>query len=561
VAIKKGVVMSSIPPTNILLVSPKTPDSFWHLKQSVRLTGKKALVPPLGLITVAALFPREWQVRLVDRTFQEIDDDLWKWTDVVMLSGMLVQENDLLRVAAEAKQRGKVVCAGGPYATSCTDNLLKAGIDFVIRGEAELSFTDFLSAFLSGQRGAVVQAVGKPDLACSPIPRFDLVDPSAYNTMSVQTSRGCPFACEFCDITSVFGRTPRYKDPDQVISELSALYKQGWTGNVFVCDDNFIGSKKRAKAILEKLTPWNKERGEPFSFWTQASVNLGQDKDMIDRMTDANFSTVFIGIESPDEAVLNKTRKYQNVRNPLAESIQNICANGLSIVGSFIIGFDGETKGTGQRICEFVEQTNIPGVMLNILGAAPNTALWDRLKKENRLLENQLEGVNGEGGLNFVPMRPAEEIIQEYMAAIDRLYEPSTFLRRAHRYYMNMRPTRKALGLENGSKPARGEPTVKTPFGSKLKDLEAVLIIAWRRGVKASGRMRFWGELIEIFRKNPSRIRSYMLSLGLGENLYPLKDDFIAKVKAGLPKLRNQRSSETYHQHREKPLIQHSQTQ
>jgi radical SAM superfamily enzyme YgiQ (UPF0313 family) len=347
----------------------------------------------------------------------------------------------------------------------------------------------------------------------------------AYITMSMQTSRGCPFDCEFCDVVRLLGRKPRYKSADRVISELEYLDSLGWRGDIFVTDDNFIGSKKHAKRLLGELIPWMETHGKPFGFWTQTSLNLGRDQEIMDRMTLANFHTVIVGIESPDEEVLKLAGKLQNVRDPLEEMLTNICASGLSIVGSFIIGFDGEEKGVDDRIMALVEKTHLPAAMLNLLQAGPNTRLWDRLQRENRLLEARTSGQSvGGSGLNFVPTRPETEIIDEYVSLTQRMYEPSGFMRRAYRYYLTMRPTRRALAREQGRKPVNATPKRKLSLGRSLRDLNALITILWRRGVVAPYRMQFWKQLIGICRHNPSRIKAYFLSLGMGENLFPLRE-------------------------------------
>ena len=291
----------------------------------------------------------------------------------------------------------------------------------------------------------------KPDLTTSPIPRFDLLRLDDYVTVTIQTSRGCPFDCEFCDVVNLFGRIPRYKRPKQVMAELETLHRLGARGSVFICDDNFIGSKKHAQAFLAELTPWLRSRGEPFTFLTQASVNLGQDPEMIDLMTAANLREVFIGIESPDEKVLQTSHKYHNIKNPLIESLYNLKKNGMGVIGSFIIGLDGETTGAGERICAFVEQTDIPVTMLGVLQAAPHTSLWHRLEKEGRLRRDVGDDAGTFSALNYEPDRPEAEIMREYVEAWDYLYEPSRFLARAYRYFLAMRPARRAQAVAAGA--------------------------------------------------------------------------------------------------------------
>ncbi|MEW6350062.1 MAG: radical SAM protein [Thermodesulfobacteriota bacterium] len=507
-----------------LLISPELGDTYWGLRESVSMLGRKVVAPPLGLITVAAMLPKAWKLRLVNLVFEELTEELWSWSEIVILSGMRAHKKDLLRVVQQARARHKTSVVGGPYATMAPDELIQAGADFVFRGEAEGGLEELLHRISSGSSDPVVQAAPHPELTASPIPRFDLLgDPRNYAIMGVQTTRGCPFECEFCDVINLHGRRPRHKTPEQVISELDALHDIGWRGALFFCDDNFIGSKAYTRRLLDVLVPWIKSHGEPFNFLTQASVNLGQDRELIDLMTDGNFSWVFLGIETPDEEVLKANRKHQNVTNPLLESVTNICANGLSVVGSFVIGFDGEKPGADERIIEFVNQAKIPMVMINRLEATPGTALWKRLKAENRLIE----GGNGDelesGGCDFVPTRPREQIAQELTNVRERLYDPSEYMRRAYQYYLTMRPTRKALGIvEPGSQAVapRDSLSIRNRFGH----LRSLLILVWRRGIASRHRWQFWAQLYTLFRRNPSRTRSYLNALGFGESLYPLRN-------------------------------------
>ncbi|MFC1836348.1 B12-binding domain-containing radical SAM protein [Thermodesulfobacteriota bacterium] len=508
-----------------LLVNPKSPRSFWTLDQSLKLVGKKTVLPPLGLLTVAALLPKEWELRLVDRSFQKLDAAVWDWADIILLTGMIVHREDMLHVIGEAKVKGKPVVVGGPCASSLPDEFVEAGADYVVLGEAETSLEPFLAALADGRVSGVFPAQPRPDMTTSPLPRFDLLDMDAYIDMSIQTSRGCPFECEFCDIINLYGRSPRYKSPEQVIAELECLNSLGWRGEVFICDDNFIGSKKHARGILAKLTPWLEANGKPFAFMTQTSLNLGHDPELIDRITEANFGNVFIGIESPDDEVLKLTHKYQNTKNPLEEAIHNICANGLTVVGSFVLGFDGEIKGVDQRIIALVEKTNMPAPMINLLQAAPNTALWDRLISENRLLSERTNGqTTGGNRLNFVPSRPESEIIQEYVSLTETLYEPSAFMKRAYNYYLTMRPTRAALGSKAGKAPNKMPPRAKVPTRFKLRQTMGFMAIVWRRGIVSPHRYQWWKQLLGIYRKNPSRMMGYLMALGFGENLIHMRE-------------------------------------
>ncbi|MFA5110809.1 MAG: B12-binding domain-containing radical SAM protein [Desulfobaccales bacterium] len=471
----------------------------------------------MGLITVAALLPSEWEMRLVDLNTGSLTEEDWQWADLILITAMYIQREGLLALVREAKRRGKTVVAGGPHPTSLPEAVLEAGCDYVVRGEGENTIPLLLEAMKLGKTGIIENSAEKPDLTTSPIPRFDLLRLDDYATVTVQTSRGCPFDCEFCDVVNLFGRVPRYKTPKQVIAELDTLYRLGVRGSVFICDDNFIGSKKRARALLQELTPWLRSRGEPFSFLTQASVNLGQDPEMIDLMTGANLREVFIGIESPDENVLQTSHKYHNIKNPLLESLYTLKKNGMEVIGSFIIGLDGETKGAGERICAFIEQTDIPVTMLGVLQAAPHTNLWHRLEKEGRLRRDRGDDLGTFSALNYDPDRPEVDIMQEYVDAWDYLYEPSRYLARAYRYYLAMRPA------PRGPRPQDRVTEQGLTWRRILIEVKAFFKILWWQGVRPSYRRQVWTQLLGMWRQNPTRFKQYFVTCVEGEDLFDIK--------------------------------------
>ncbi len=515
-----------------LLICPEFPLSFWSFRDATRLQGIKTSKPPLGLLTVAALLPWEWELRLTDLNTRRLTEQDWQWADLIMLSAMFIQGEGLLALTQEAKHRGKTVVAGGPYPTSLPEAALAAGCDFVVRGEGENTIPLFLAAMRDGKTG-VIENSEKPDLTVSPIPRFDLLRLNDYQGSTIQTSRGCPFDCEFCDVVNLFGRIPRYKTPKQVIAELETLYRLGASGDVFICDDNFIGDKKHARAILQELTPWQKSRGGPFTFLTQVSVNLGQDLALVDLMTATNLGRVFIGIESPDEKVLETSRKYHNIKNPLVESVNNLKKNGMTVMGSFILGLDGETPGAGKRICSFIEQTDIPINMLGLLQAPPHTRLWQRLEREGRLRRD----IGHDGGTfsppNYDPDRPEAEIMQEYIDAWDYLYEPSRYLARTYRYFLAMRPTRLAMAIAKGApRPPDSLPAYKKPWRASFCEIRAFLTILWRHGIRPSYRRQFWTQLIGMWKQNPSRLVNYLTACIMGEDLFSLRKIVGEKITA-----------------------------
>jgi radical SAM superfamily enzyme YgiQ (UPF0313 family) len=506
-----------------LLICPEFPLSFWSFRKSCELRGSKAVNPPLGLLTVAALLPSEWDLRLVDLNTSSLTEQDWQWADLILISAMYIQRAGLLALVREAKRRGKTVVAGGPHPTSLPEAVLEAGCDYVVRGEGENTIPLLLEAIKHGKTG-IIENNEKPDLSTSPIPRFDLLRLEDYATFTIQTSRGCPFDCEFCDVVNLFGRLPRYKTPKQVIAELESLHRLGVRGAVFICDDNFIGSKKHARALLQELTPWLRSWGEPYRFLTQASVNLGQDPEMIDLMTAANLKEVFIGIESPDENVLHTSHKFHNIKNPLQESLYTLKKNGMEVIGSFIIGLDGETKGAGERICAFIEQTDIPVTMLGVLQAAPHTNLWHRLEKEGRLRPDEGDDLGTFSALNYEPDRPEADIMQEYVEAWDYLYEPSRYLARAYRYYLAMRPLRRPQPVGAAAPlPKHRVPGPGLTWRRVLVEIKAFFKILWWQGLRPSYRRQVWTQLIGMLRQNPTRFRQYFVTCVEGEDLFDVR--------------------------------------
>ncbi len=474
----------------VLLLYPLFPKSFWSFEKTLALVDCKALMPPLGLITVAAILPQEWEFKLVDHNIEEVAESDWDWAELVIISGMIVQKNDMLTQIAEAKSRNKLVAVGGPYATTSPQEVESA--DFLILDEGEITLPMFIAAIERGDRSGVFRSAEKPAVTETPIPRYDLLDLTAYDNMSVQFSRGCPFQCEFCDIIVLYGRKPRTKNPEQLLAELECIYDLGWRGAVFMVDDNFIGNKRNVKLLLKELKVWMKEKEYPFGLTTEASVDLAQDDELMKLMVECNFKKVFLGIETPDQDSLALTSKFQNTRDPLTESINKITTAGMQVMAGFIIGFDGEKAQAGDRIVQFVEQTNIPLAMFSMLQALPSTALWDRLEKEGRLL-NGSANINQTTLMNFVPTRKIEDIANEYVNAFWKLYDPANYLGRVFRYYM-------MLGSVQNSKSLR--PSWKT--------IRALSLILWKQGVVAQTRMLFWRNLMQVLIKKPRQLEIYL---------------------------------------------------
>jgi len=500
----------------VLLIYPVFPQSFWSFEKALQLVGRKAMLPPLGLITVAAILPQEWEFKLVDRNIRDVTEAEWNWADLVIMSAMIVQKNDLLGQIREAKRRGKRVAVGGPYATALPDQVAEA--DYLILDEGEITLPKFIEAVQRGETHGTYRSNGdRPDVTTTPIPRFDLLDFGAYDNMSVQFSRGCPFQCEFCDIIVLYGRKPRTKSPEQLLAELDRLYELGWRRSIFMVDDNFIGNKRNVKLLLKALQGWMAEHEYPFHLSTEASVDLAQDPELLDLMAECNFNAVFLGIETPDEASLTLTNKRQNTRDSLSDAVDTIARSGLRVMAGFIIGFDNETSGAGDRIVRFAEQTTIPIAIFSMLQALPDTALWHRLKREGRLVEDNAN-LNQTTLMNFVPTRPLEEVTREYIDGFWRLYDPVNYLDRTYRHFLKLGAPRHPAKLRKVT----------------WKVVRAFLTVCWRQGVVRETRWKFWHHLFGILKHNPTVAEHYLSVCALNEHFLDYRQSVRTKIEAQL---------------------------
>lgn len=490
----------------VLLLYPQFPQSFWSYDRFMEIAGLKAVIPPLGILTVAALLPRDWEIRFCDRNVANETEADWKWCDLVILSAMLVQKADFQALIRKATRLGKPVAVGGPYPTSVPQDALEAGADFLILDEGEMTVPKFLDALQQGETQGIFRSVEKPDVTQSPMPRFDLLRRDAYFMMAIQFSRGCPFNCEFCDIISLYGRKSRTKEPQQALAELQTLYDLGWRGAIFVVDDNFIGNQRNVKRFLRELIPWMQQHNYPFTFITEASVNLAEDDELLQLMGEAGFNAVFLGIETPDQDSLHVTRKVQNTRNPLIEACQKINEAGMLIYAGFILGFDGERAGAGDRIQAFVEQTSIPQPMLGILQALPNTALWERLKQEQRLIESNGHPTGDQNTLmNFVPTRAIAEIAREYVEGFWMLYEPQKYLSRCLQQCLKVRFQSR-------------QQTTQLPL---RKGLQLAAQLIWHQGIcRPEIRVQFWHQLWIILLQKPEVLSVYLGLCAAGEHFW-----------------------------------------
>ncbi|MBI2458959.1 MAG: B12-binding domain-containing radical SAM protein [Parcubacteria group bacterium] len=460
----------------ILLVYPEYPDTFWSFKYALRFIRKRAAFPPLGLITVAAMLPADWQARLVDLNVEPLTDDDLNWADYVFISAMAVQRTSAERLIARCSSAGKKIVAGGPLFT--VDHEAFAAVDHFVLNEAEITLPLFLADLAQGRLKRLYASSEFSDMEQAAIPRWDLLDMEAYASMSVQWSRGCPFQCEFCDVTRLFGHSPRVKTARQVIAELDQLWAAGWRGKVFFVDDNLIGDKKRLKAeLLPALIAWQKKVNYRAPFFTQVSINLAQDNELVSLIVEAGFDSVFIGIETPNQAALSDCRKTQNMGRNLATDVETLQRAGLLVMGGFIVGFDPDDPATiFNRQIVFVMRSGITMAMVGMLSAPYGTKLWQRLKLANRLT-GQMSGDNVDGSTNIVPLMGFKVLRDGYGFVMKYLYSPPNYYRRV-RTFLREFPT----------------PKVSQPINCQR--VLAFFRACWHLGLAESGgRRQFWALL------------------------------------------------------------------
>jgi radical SAM superfamily enzyme YgiQ (UPF0313 family) len=420
--------------TRALLIYPEFRSaSFWNYRETCKLVDARYPAAPLGLCTVAAMLPPEWEVRLVDRNVDDWDESCLDWADIVLTGGMMPQQRDCFELIHKAREKGKRVIVGGPDATS-SPHLYKEANHLVL-GESEVTMPAFLEDLKQGAPRSIYQDSRKADVQASPTPRFDLLKFERYNHIGIQWCRGCPFSCEFCDIIELFGRVPRAKSSAQILKELQTLYDLGYRGHVDLVDDNFIGNKKLVKQFLPELKVWLEERGWPFEFTTEASINLADDAALMELMQEVGFFAIFVGIESPDEVSLVAMQKRQNTHRSIAESIHKIYQHGMFVNSGFIVGLDTEKGSVARGMIECIEETAIPVNMVGLLTALPTTQLTRRLDAAGRLPPDFDVAPDGDGdqctgGLNFVPCRPRAEILKDYLDVVEAIHRPESYFAR-----------------------------------------------------------------------------------------------------------------------------------
>jgi radical SAM superfamily enzyme YgiQ (UPF0313 family) len=464
---------------NILLVYPEYPPTYWSFRFAVAFQRRKAAYPPLGLMTIYPMLPKEWNKRIVDLNTTTLKESDLRWADLVMISAMIVQKDSAQETIQRARALGKTIVAGGPLwaiESSHTDP-----VDHVIIGESEHLLPQFIADWESGTAKPVYKSDHLPDLSSTPVPDFGSIRLKNYSSMLLQFSRGCPFNCEFCDIIEIYGRKARTKSNDQFVTEIDTLYSKGWRGSVFIVDDNFIGNKTAIRKLLPALIDWQKKHKYPFNFFTEASVNLARETDMIEGLVEAGFRKVFLGIETPVQESLKLTQKMQNTTMDLVESVRKMQKAGLEVLSGFIVGFDSDPPDVFNRVIEFIRHSAIPVSMVGILSALPGTQLTRRLLKEGRLL-TESNGNNTLLDLNFVPTMDPTKLVEGYKRIVTTIYESKHYYQRVLDFLSHYKPRiRQKLTAD---------------------DALAFFTSIVKLGIQSQDRTQYWKFLYQAYRTN-----------------------------------------------------------
>lgn len=513
---------------NVLMLYPLfLAESFWSFGESCELMGVKRPAAPLGLITVAAMLPKDWTVRLIDCNTQPLGDEDLAWADVVFTGGMLPQQADTLRLIELCRAAGKPVVVGGPDPTSSPHVYERA--DFRVLGEAESVIDEFIAAWESGARAGVFTAPKfQADVTKTPVPRFDLLKFEDYLYLGVQYSRGCPFTCEFCDIIELYGRVPRTKTVEQMFVELETLYRMGYRGHLDFVDDNFIGNKKNLRTLMPRLKAWLEEHDYPFEFSTEASINIADDSELLQAMKDANFFAIFVGIESPDPETLVQMKKKQNTRRNIAECIHKIYGYGMFVTAGFIVGFDSEKASIGQAMADLIEEASIPVSIVGLLYALPGTQLTRRLAAEGRLHQgHDLMNVEQTGdqctlGCNFDTKRPLRDILADYKAVLGHVYSPAAYAGRLSRLAAMLDRSDRRRDLPDGD------------VRKRLGGIDSVHKI-----MRALPKVRepFWKTFVEVAETNPGALRYIVMLMALYMHLGPFSERVIGEIDRRIAEL------------------------
>lgn len=419
-----------------LLVYPCYPSTFWSFTHALDVMGKKAAMPPLGLLTIASMIEEGNELKLIDMNVEVLTSKDILWADYVFVSAMITQKDSAHEVIRKCKSLGKRIVAGGPLFNNLYNEF--PDVDHFVLNEGEATIPLFMEDLKDGAAKRIYVSDSRPDISAVPVPKWDLIDLNNYARMALQFSRGCPFDCEFCDIVNLNGRVPRVKEVEQFMKELNALYDRGWRSSIFIVDDNFIGNKAQVKLLLKELIEWRKEKKYRWSFMTQISINMASDDELLALMRDAGFSTVFIGIETPSKDSLHECGKYHNESRNMVDDVKKIYRYGMEVFGGFIIGFDSDDETIFETQFNFIQETGIVVAMMGLLTALPGTKLYKRLKAENRIL-SESSGDNLDFSLNFVPKMDKETLISEYKKLLLKLYSVENYYNRIFNFLKEYR--------------------------------------------------------------------------------------------------------------------------
>ena len=456
----------------ILMVYPEYPDTFWSYRHALKFVSKKSTHPPLGLLTVGAMLSRDWELRLIDMNVENLKYDDIKEADYVFISAMVVQKQSAKKIINKCNELGTKIVAGGPLFTAEYEEF--ESVDHFVLDEAEKSLPPFLEDLKNGCPKHIYRANGYPDLEKTPSPNWSLLNMKKYQSMNLQYSRGCPFNCEFCNITALFGRQVRTKNKDQMVKELDDLYNKGWRGGVFIVDDNFIGNKTKLKEdVLPSMINWMEKHNHPFFFSTEASINLADDEELMRLMVEAGFNMVFVGIETPNEESLAECNKFQNKNRDLVMCIKKMQRAGLQVTGGFIVGFDSDPPSIFEKQIEFIQNSGIVTAMVGLLNAPRGTRLYKRLQEEGRILKD-FTGNNTDFSINFIPKINHETLLAGYKNIIDGIYSPQPYYERVKRFLKDYQPLQKRA------------------FHFHYRYLEALVKSIWLLGIRDRARKYYW---------------------------------------------------------------------
>lgn len=471
----------------ILFVYPQYPDTFWSFKHALRFVSKKAAYPPLGILTVAALLPGEWEKRVIDLNVTLLSDADIEWADYVFISAMVVQKSSTEAVITRCKRLGAKVVAGGPLFTAEPDEFPE--VDYLVLNEAEITLPCFLSDLKQGNPGRLYTSEVHPDITQTPIPLWSLINMKNYASMCLQYSRGCPSDCEFCNIPFLNGHNPRTKNKEQLLAELESLFIAGWRGDLFIVDDNFIGNRRKLKEeTLPAIIDWMKNRNYPFNLFTEASINLVDDKDLMQLMVKAGFCRVFVGIETPNEASLLECDKKNNASRDLIAAVKEIQHNGMEVMGGFIVGFDNDPVSIFKAQIDFIQKSGVVTAMVGMLNAPRGTRLYQRLKEENRLLR-EFTGDNTDFSLNFIPKMDLRTLVNGYRNILNTIYSPEKYYERIGTLLKEYQPRTKG-GISR----------------IKWSLLQGFYNCVWHIGIRGKGRQYFWRLLVTTLFTRPASL-------------------------------------------------------